>query len=312
MINSFKKAFLTFVILIFSIAEINAEIKDSLFASVGNKAVTYSDILNEIKITLISNGQVFSKDNKKQIQQQAVKSMLQRVIKKIEIEKFAALEFNPQDLNNELERMANFINLNLDEFKNIFISQNIDFSIVEEQIKTELLWNSLIFQRYSNKLSINLDEIDEQLKLYENKAETNEYLISEIVLAPVQKSEVNSKIKDFKDRVKAEGFEATVANLSISKTSKRGGDLGWLNESIISTNVRAYIKKTKVGEITEPIFIPEGILFFKVRDKRKGGKKISLEEYKNKLVQTEKTKILNMYSLSHYEDLQKKTTINYY
>ena len=37
------------------------------------------------------------------------------------------------------------------------------------KIKTELLWNSLIFQLYKNRISINSDEIEEQLKLLNTK-----------------------------------------------------------------------------------------------------------------------------------------------
>ena len=36
------------------------------------------------------------------------------------------------------------------------------------------------------------------------------------------------------------------------------------------------------------------------------------EEAKNDLVQAEKKKILNMHSLSHYDNLKRSTTINYY
>ena len=34
----------------------NAVIKDSIFATVGNKVITKSDIINEIKIIIIQNG----------------------------------------------------------------------------------------------------------------------------------------------------------------------------------------------------------------------------------------------------------------
>ena len=56
----------------------------------------------------------------------------------------------------------------------------------------------------------------------------------------------------------------------------------------------------------------EGILIFKVRDKRKIKKIINLEDAKNQLVNAEKTKILNMHSLSHYENLKRSIAINYY
>ena len=58
--------------------ESGADIKDSLFATVGNKAITRSDILEEIKVILIVNNLSYSESVKEQLEK--IKS-----IKKIDI-----------------------------------------------------------------------------------------------------------------------------------------------------------------------------------------------------------------------------------
>ena len=58
--------------------------------------------------------------------------------------------------------------MDIDTLKSICASNELDFSLIEDQIKIELLWNSLIFQLYKDRLSVNLDEIDEQLKLIQD------------------------------------------------------------------------------------------------------------------------------------------------
>ena len=157
-----------------------------------------------------------------------------------------------------------------------------------------------------------MDEIEEQLKLIQNKKELNEYLISEIIFIPVEKNNSKSEIKELINKIKIEGFENVAKNLSISETATKGGDLGWLNENIISKNYKSIIAKTSIGSISEPILLPEGILIFKVRDKRKIKQNTNLENLKNQLVNAEKTKILNMHSLSHYDKLLRTLSINYY
>ena len=72
---------------IVDVPEVEEVIKDSLFATVGNKAITQSDIINEIKIILILTGQSFTEDIKEQLQSGAIQSIIKRNIKKIEIEK---------------------------------------------------------------------------------------------------------------------------------------------------------------------------------------------------------------------------------
>ena len=310
MIN-IKKIIIIIIISLFYLAESNAVIKDSLYATVGDKAITHSDIINEIKIMLILNNQSFSEEKKEYLQSVAIRSVIKTNIKKIAIEKHD-LELSRDEVDKQLKKMASNLNMNLNAFKNIFTTNGIDFSIVTDQVQTELLWNGLIFQLYKDRLSINLIEIDEQLKLIERKKEVNEYLISEIIIKPIPKAKLESEIQKLKNRIKIEGFETVAMDLSISETALQGGDLGWVNENIISEKLKYKIVNTPKGSLSETIFLPGGILFFKVRDKRQSSKITRLEEAKNELIDSEKKKILNMHSLSHYNNLKRSISINYY
>jgi len=307
-----KKIFFVIIISSFFYTETNAVIKDSLFATVGDKAVTRSDIVNEIKIILILNGQSFSEEERAQIESAAINSTIKRTIKKIEIEKYESLSFNKSDLDNEINMLAANIGLDTDTFKNIFTANEIDFSLIISQIQTELLWNSLIFKLYKERLTININEIEEQLKFFQETGESEEFLISEIIINTVPQDQINSRIEEIKNKIEANGFEKVALNHSISETATRGGDLGWVNENAISEKFKSIIKNTEIGKISEPVFLPEGILLFKLRDKRKLKQFQNLEEAKNKLINTEKTKILNMHSLSHYDNLRRSIIINYY
>ena len=292
--------------------QVETVIADGLYATVGNKAITKSDIINEIKVILILNNKSYSVDEDKKLREMALKSIIKRNIKQIEIEGNNFLQFNQQDFKKELLRLANNINVDVDTLKNIFASNELDFSIIENQIKAELLWNSLIFQLYKNRISINLDEIDEQLKLIKNKKEIEEYLISEIVIKTVEKDKLESAIKELKNKIKIEGFESAAISLSISDSATRSGDLGWINENLISKKLKSVIAGTSVGNISKPILLPNGILIFKVRNKRKVERNIDLEEVKNELVNSEKTRILNMHSSSHYNALRRSISIKFF
>ena len=50
----------------------NAVIKDTLVVTVGNKAITLLEIVEEIKILLILNNQSFTQENKAQLQSAAM------------------------------------------------------------------------------------------------------------------------------------------------------------------------------------------------------------------------------------------------
>ena len=75
---------------------------------------------------------------------------------------------------------------------------------------------------------------------------------------------------------------------------------------------KSVIFNTPVGEISEPILLPNGILIFKINDKRSIKAEIDIEKVKNELVNNEKTKLLKMYSMSHYDKLRRSVSIDYY
>ena len=307
-----KKIIFLVLLSLICIEKGSTEINDSLFMTIGNKPITKSDIVNEIKLILILNNESYSDDKRDQLHEAAVKSTIERNIKEIELERNNFFKFNEEDLEKELIRLASSIYIDLETLKNICASNELDFAIIENQVKTELYWNSLIFELYKNRLSINLDHIEERLKLIHNKKKVEEYLISEILINNVEKDKLESEIEKLKSRIKIEGFENVAKNLSISKSGISGGDLGWISENIVSDKVKSILVNTSVGTLSDPIQIEQGILIFKVRDKRETSTNLSLEDMKNQLVNDEKTKILNMHSISHYDKVRRSVSIKFY
>ena len=80
-----KKIILLILIPLLFLEKANAEISDSIFMSIGDKPITKSDIVNEIKIILILNNESYTDDKKDQLHEVAVKSVVKRNIKLIEI-----------------------------------------------------------------------------------------------------------------------------------------------------------------------------------------------------------------------------------
>lgn len=307
-----KKIFYIILITLTYGTNLYANIQDSLYISVGNKAVTTSDILNEIKIILITNNQVYSEDKKEHLQKMAIKSAVERNIKLIEIERNNFLEFNQIDLNKELERIAKRLGHDLDTLKKICKNNNLDFSLIERQVKVQLLWNSLIYVIFKDRVSVNTEEIEEQLKIIQSKTELSEYLISELLVKAENKDKLQTQINEIENKIKNEGFEKVAMDLGITESSSKGGDLGWINEKMISRKSLSKISVTSIGNITEPLFLPEGMLIYKVRDIRKIKNDIDIEKEKKRLIDAEKNKILRLHGISYFDQLKRSTSVKFF
>ena len=310
--KNIKKIFFLVLFLLINTQKINAGINDALFMTIGNKPITQSHIVDEIKIILILNNESYSDDKRDQLHELAVRSTVKRTIKKIELERNNFFQFNEEDLERELARLASNIFIDVNTLKNLCESNELDFSKIEDQVKTELYWNSLIFEMYKGYLKINQEEIEDQLKLSKNKNQINEYLISEIVISKVEDDKLDLEVQELKRKIENESFEQVAREVSISESALKGGDLGWINENIISERIKSILTETPVGNLSSPIVLENGILIFKVRDKRKIEQNMSLEEIKNELINAEKSKILNMYSMSHYDKVRRTITINFF
>ena len=280
--------------------------------TIGDKPITQSDLVDEIKIILILNNQSYSDEKREVLHELAIKSTIKRNIKLIELERNNYFKINEEDLRNELIRLAKNLYIDLETLKNICESNELDFSKLEEQVKIELYWNSLIFQLYRNNININQADIEDKLKLVQKEKKINEYLISEIVIKNIEADQFDLKVQELKNKIESEGFDNVARELSISESALKGGDLGWINETVISEKIKSALINTPTGSLSSPIILQDGILIFKVRDKRKIDANISLEEIKNKLISAEKNKILNMYSMSHYDKVRRSISIKYF
>ena len=199
----------------------------------------------------------------------------------------------------------------MDTLKNSFAHNNVDLSILENRIEIELKWNGLMFDLYKNRVNINLDVINEQLEAIKDQNFIEEYLLYEILIESVEKEKLQIKINTIINEINNNGFERTAIKYSQAKSSAKGGKLGWLKETMISERFKKILKETKVGSITKPFLMPEGVLLLKLEEKRKKHNIINLEETKNKLLQSEKKRKLDMFALSHFNKIRKTTEVDY-
>ena len=84
--KNIKKIFFLVLFLLINTQKINAGINDALFMTIGNKPITQSDIVDEIKIILILNNESYSDDKRDQLHELAVRSTVKRTIKKSPVE----------------------------------------------------------------------------------------------------------------------------------------------------------------------------------------------------------------------------------
>ena len=244
----------------------------------------------------------------------AIDSLINEIIKKVELEKFFDFEKENKLIDIiENNLIQNKKIKNKSEFKAILESNNLKYEMIREKLKVEAYWNQLIYDRYSKNLKINKIQLRKKiLNNLKNKKKKFEYNLSEILYSSKNNESHNSILMKINQNIEKIGFENTANIFSNSNSSKNGGLIGWINELQLSTKVRNEINKLEIGQVSKPIKIQNGYLLIKINDKKEFKENINIEDQLTKLANKEKNRQLNTFSNIFYKRLKKNIKINEY
>jgi len=171
-----------------------------------------------------------------------------------------------------------------------------------------------LFEKNNNK-KINIDDktIESLLsKQVENESSIIEFRLSEIEIEKNQDNDIDEEIKFIKEQIEKIGFENTASRYSISPSSIKKGDLGWINEKSINTQIYKLIKDLNIGDISKPIKSFEKAIFYKLSDKKISKvKNLDLKKLKKNLIIQKKNELLSFYSANHLSKIKNNSLIEY-
>ena len=171
------------------------------------------------------------------------------------------------------------------------------------------MWNELIIKKYNNQITIDKKKIKEEI-IKNASNQIKEYKLSEIIFEVKIKSEIKKKYDEVFKSIKDTGFKNSASMYSISESAKIGGDVGWINEISLSSKIKKSINKLQIGEISEAIVLPNGILILQVTDIKNSKIKIDYELQFKKKVDYERNRQFNQFSKIYFNKI--KQNLNFY
>ena len=285
-------------------------IETRIIHRIQNEIITNIDIKNEFKYLLSLNNNL-KKIEKERILAISSESVIREKIKKIEISKnFKEIKIDKEYLNLLLKNTYSRLNLqSLKEFELYLKDYDLDLKEVEKKITIDALWNELIIQKYRNKITINEAKIKKEI-LKNDKIQSKEYQLSEIIFEVTNKEEIGKKYKEVIKSINEIGFENSASTYSISESAKIGGDIGWINENSLNDNIRKNINNLQIGEITKPITLSNGILVLKLTNTKNLETNINVEDELKEAINYERNRQLNQYSKIYYNKIKKNLGFN--
>ena len=286
-----------------------SNIEDRIIAKVDNEIITNFDLVNEVNTILALTNRPANNNEFGKLQNLAFASLKKRIIKETEINRYKISKFNKADINTyiqSLETNLGLIQQNI-SLKDHFKRYGANYDNYLEGVIVNFKWNSMIYTLYRKQLDVDEELIKSELnKQIQEENKIEEYNLSEIVLENWDQIKLN----EVKKSIQENGFVKTATLYSDSISSTKGGSIGWVVSKSISSNYLEEILKLKKTQISKPIKVNNNIVIIKLNDKRiLNQNNLNLVEIEKKIIRQKKEEKLNIFSDSHYLNLEKKTYI---
>ena len=298
--------FLIFNLILIPSTSISSNTK--IVVKIENELITTYDIKNKIISTLLLNNKQINQKNIDNLKKGSLETLIQNRLKKIELQKY--------NIKSDNLKIASYLNSlssnNITNLRNTFEQNNLDFQTFKDEVDIEFKWRNFIFEKFSNKIEIDSNNIINEIETKIKKQNLINYNLSEIEILKTSPEQDKKKVLEIQNFIKQAGFEKAVRKYSIGSTADKDGQLGWVKSNSLSKDFLNILRKTKIKEITQPILQQNRITIIKLNDKRiEKITKEKIESLKNELIAEKKNDLFKLYSNSYLSKLRNTKLIEY-
>ena len=284
--------------------------ENKILFKIDNEIITTVDIYEEIKFLKVFNPEINSLSDV-ELFEISKNSLIKDKIKKIEIMKFVKeLKVDDKFLLKLVERKYSRLNINsIKNFEKYLKKENLNIEIVKEKFIIELMWNDLIYQKFSKKVVIDKERIKNEISQNSQKKFQKEFLLSEIVFNVTNKDEFNNKYQKILLDIEKVGFKKTALIHSNSDTATNGGLIGWVKEVNLNKSLKKVISELKAGQFSKPVRTSSGFIIIKIDEEKEYVSKFNLADRINEIIRFKTNEQLNQFSNMYLNKLKKNLII---
>ena len=174
-----KKIFIFIGLILFFYNSPSKSVTNNVIATIDNSIITELDLKKEIEfIKFINKSEI--KNNSEKIRQNIIESLIDRTIKKIEIDN-AKIEITEKEIENYTYNYLVNYKINDEILETFYKAQQIENNYLKNLIIIEIGWEKLTRKIYANRVNINLSEINEEIKKTSKNSEDGEKIKNQII-----------------------------------------------------------------------------------------------------------------------------------
>ena len=240
-------------------------------AVVNDAPISTFDVQQRLRLMMASSGAQLDERALAQLQQQALRDLIEERLKLQEFERFER-SVPEEDIDAELARIAASGGGTVQSLARDLAEQGIAIDTLRDRIRADLAWEDLVAGRYGARVNITESEVEDYIGTLRRRAGAEQFLVSEICL-PVDEPSQTDALKDVGMQMinqmrQGVPFRALAQQYSACPSAARGGDLGWVAAEEVRPALRELLPSLAAGNVSLPMEADGMVILFAVRQKR--------------------------------------------
>ncbi|MET0544974.1 MAG: peptidylprolyl isomerase [Caulobacterales bacterium] len=246
---------------------------EAISAIVNEDLITTYDVRQRMLLIIASTGIQPTEQNLKQIQDQALRSLIEENLQLQEAKKYD-VKVTDKEVNASIAAIAQQNGTTMEVFQQNFAKSGINLDGLRQQLRADMAWRRIVNGRYGSRVRVSQERVKETLARIEASASKPQYLVSEIYLyaeGPTEQAQAQqAAARLLEEMKKGAPFPVVARQFSSAPSAAVGGDLGWMRSGELRPEIETAVQNMQPGFVSEPIPVSGGVYLVALRDKRMG------------------------------------------
>lgn len=258
-------------------------LSESVAAVVNDDIVSSYDLMQRMRLLMISSGLQPTEENLPQLEQEALRSLIDehvqmQELRRVEKAQKITIISTDKEVDEQIDDIArgNSPNMTGQQLLAQLAAQGVGAETFRAQIRADSSWQNWISGRYGSRLRIGEDQIKAFQRRLAESASKPQYQVSEVFIDATRVGGMETAITGATQLVgqmqQGAPFPAVARQFSAAATAANGGDAGWISPGEMPPEVDAALEQLRPGQLSRPIPVKDGVYIIYLRDKRAGAK----------------------------------------
>ncbi len=255
-------------------------ISESVVATVNDDLISTYDVVQRMRLLIVTSGIQPSEANIPDIQREALRSLVDEHLEMQELrvqgktQKFNLIATDAE-VDDELTDIARSNNTSATQLLANLSAQGVGGDTFRDQLRAEISWRGWIRGRYGQRLQVGQDQINAFQKRLDAESGKPQYQISEVFIdanraggLPQAGQAATQLIGELQ---KGAPFAAVARQFSNLPSAANGGEVGWISTGEMAPEVDQALENLRPGQLSAPIAVKDGVYILLLKDRRAGG-----------------------------------------